>query len=149
MSELFKNYEIKSAKIAPRNTHKCLPVEQEYYDEIYLGANIEHNFIVPHRMEEIEDIIIYYNQGTEIKLIKKSEDMNVHEYRYDNPFFCKMTYDVTAEDSLNFNAYNKEVYAQIKVFLKNGEIEYSDRYKIKIIDSSIKEVLLDGNNIEE
>jgi hypothetical protein len=58
--------------------------------------------------------------------------------KYDKRIIIK--YLITPEETFNFNAYNREVFAQTKVFLQNGEIEYSPKYKVRIIDSNLKDL---------
>ena len=142
MSELFKNYG--KQKIIPHNRFKKLDVEKEFWDTIYVGANAYHNFQVPRKKAMIENLVIYYRQGTEVKVIKEMSDVTI----IDLPFMegypsyvdgCSMVkYSITKEDSLNFNRWNTEVYAQIKVFLTDGRIEYSPEYKVQICDSLMR-----------
>ena len=144
MSRMFNNYIHGAAKISVDNSKNRLPVEQEYYDEIYIGADIDHNFIIPHVSTDIKDATVYYTQGIETKLIVKSEKMNVEDYCLEKHGgqFCRVSYTITAEESLAFNGYNKNTYAQIKVILNTGEIEYSPKYKIRIFDSNLREVFV-------
>jgi len=155
MSELFKNYG--KQKITPHNRNKKLDIEKEYWDVIYVGANAKHNFKVPRKKEVIQNVAICYRQGTEIKLTKNLLDVTITNLPInpDYPSYmngCSLvSYVITPEESLNFNFWNTEVYAQIKVFLSNGRIEYSPEYKVQICDSFLRYELplKDDNNVED
>ncbi len=58
--------------------------------------------------------------------------------------YCVLHYSVSAEDSLNFNDYNKNVSVQLKACVnpndnnQNDILEYSKIYKIKLIPSILE-----------
>ena len=136
MSQMFRNYEKIKTKIGPNNEHKHLPEKIEFWDSIYIGANCHHSFKVPYLAEEMYDVNICYMQGTEVKLVKNVDEMTYTNYENS----CIFNYEISQEESLLFNDYNSEVYAQIKIVMNDGEIEYSPKYKLRIIGNMIKEM---------
>lgn len=133
MSQLFDNYNNKNQPI-PDNEKVFLEYKKKYADIIVLGGTNKHCFLIPYSPEEVDYLSVTYIQGTEIKLTKmflssELEDLNGESM---------LIYDITPEESLAFNNWNKEVYAQIKAYITCAEesrIEYSQQYKIKIINT--------------
>ena len=144
MTNLFDNYDKeKCSKAIPDNRYKFLPIIPEYKDVIIRGAEVEHCFLIPHKMEDIIGARVIYYQGIEEKLIIPFSRIQLkNKYSSeDTPEdasnkYCWAYYNIMEDESLLFNTYNKQVQVQlVVVVLENGEqkVEYSNIYKIKVL----------------
>lgn len=144
MLNMFKNYD-NNNNFIPNNEYEFLPVESQYKDMMVLNAINNYSFRIPHKREDILDLSILYMQGTEYKVQKGYQDVNLIDIPDSDGTIrrCIATYQLNPEDTLNFNTYNREVKVQLKIILLDGRIEYSKIYLVKIINS------LDANIEEE
>jgi len=142
MTNLFDNYEKYNTTI-PDNRYEFLPIVPEYKDVIIRGAEVEHCFKIPHKMEDIIGARVIYYQGIEEKLIipfsriqLRNEYSSLDTTEDASDKYCWAYYNVMEDESLLFNTYNKQVQVQlVVVVLENGEqkVEYSNIYKIKVL----------------
>lgn len=142
MTNLFDNYEKYNTTI-PDNRYRFLPVIPEYKDVIIRGAEVDHCFKIPHKMENIIGARVVYYQGIEEKVIIPFSRIQLkNEYSSEDTTddisenYCWAYYTLTEDESLRFNTYNKQVQVQLAVVvLENDEqrVEYSNIYKIKVL----------------
>ena len=145
MSLLFKSYDKDGTLVGAVNTSRQMYPEKECEDYIFRGASISHVFTVPYKLEQIDDMIITYMQGTETKLVKEMKDMFVEQYGGGDYYFCKVSIEINEYESLNFNTYNQQVYSQIKILCSDGDIDYSPRYKVRVKANNAEEVMFNDN----
>jgi len=142
MTNLFDNYEKYNTPIAD-NRYRFLPIVPEYKDVIIRGAEVEHCFKIPHKIENIIGARVVYYQGIEEKVIIPFSRIQLkNEYNSEDTTndisknYCWAYYTLTEDESLRFNTYNKQVQVQLAVVvLENDEqkVEYSNIYKIKVL----------------
>ena len=143
MSQLFNNYQDKKQTETPDNQKDFLKMPNEYKDLIVLGADNTHFFKIPHPKNEIKEITVLYNQGIETKLeyhwpnlLGTDNHIMLDEDIYDE-YASWISYEITADDTANFNRHNKSVKAQLKVILTNSDgtesTDISEIYKIKLV----------------
>lgn len=133
MTRMFKDYDNNSNCI-PDNRYRFLPIKSQYRDLMVMNANNQYQFVVPYKSEDILDANVFYMQGTESVITKTYKDLILEDISEDADN-CRISYYLSAEDTLLFNNYNKELKVQLKLNLFNGRIEYSPIYLIKIISS--------------
>lgn len=151
MSHLFDNYIINGPKIGPNNRDKHIEQEPEFFDTIWPGANCRHEFRVEHKKADISNLRIYYNQGSEIVLVKNLPDVIITERTFGSITYCVITYEISEYESLAFNLYNKNCGVQMELDLVGGEIEYSPIFKIKVEDNLFAQVqrqAMEGTDIK-
>ena len=142
MTNLFDNYE-KFNTTTPDNRYRFLPTIPEYKDVIIRGAEVEHCFKIPHKMENIIGARVIYYQGIEEKVIVPFSRIQLkNEYSSEDTTedisenYCWAYYTLTEEESLRFNTYNKQVQVQLAVVILENDkqrVEYSNIYKIKVL----------------
>lgn len=133
---IFDNYNSNDSTVIPDNRYEFLPVESWYKDIMVLNANNHYAFRLPYAAEDIENLIIFYMQGTEHKLQIPKIRITIEspDGQLEHPY-CTASYEIYAGETLNFNTYNRETKVQIKTILTDGTIAYSPIYFVKILDS--------------
>lgn len=138
---MFNNYTSKDAvMLPPDNTHGFLELKKDFDDIIVIGEETCHTFTIDHPIAELKMVKVIYNQGTE----------TVHTYIWPaltsthSELVCikegtikdaKSIFAVhmSAEDTFNFNSYNKDVKMQIHSIITGNDKEVSDIFKIKVV----------------
>ncbi len=130
MKEMFKNYP-QPEDYTPNNYPKCCckrPVE------IMAGETAEHTFEVPFNVEEECDLVeVIYKLGLEPVVIKNS-DMHLEIIVLDNGMSL-VTCTLNPNETLLFKTTALSANVQLKFYMKNRSVIYSEVYKVRLLDS--------------
>lgn len=128
MSEMFKNYPQPDDYI-PNNRPKC---RKPFKLDIMVGETSVQSFDVPFDVEEdCIDWEIIYKLGLEVVLIKSKETIEIIKDEDNTILSCV----ISPEETKLFNSTILDTLVQIKFTMKDGNIIYSEIYKIKINNS--------------
>ena len=113
----------------PNNTFEERWCNQPGLYTIIRGTTPEHFFITPFQYKEIEELTISYKQGYKKVLINKTLDDI--KYFDGNVFY----YEFNKDETNMFEAVpNEPCLVQLKAKLNNGDIVFSDIYKLDILN---------------
>lgn len=134
MSEMFRNYDNIYPGYVPNNRHRNYFVDKE--DEIVIGGTVHHVFNLCFDYELVDDFEITYKQSLHTILTKNKNSSGVDVPNPENGTFSRGCILVTlVPEETKLFAWNRETFAQIKIFLKDGQVIFSEPSKIKIIDT--------------
>lgn len=148
MSNMFNNYTdtYNAGKCGPDNKKKELDIEQEYWDELVIGAPNYYVYIVDFpdhstKATDIKNVIITVAQGTEN--ILDNIPYEIKEYNIGlikTHYYCKIIWKISEKDSLLFNSFNRNTFAQLKLIFNTGDIIYSPKLKLDLKANLNKEI---------
>lgn len=131
MLDMFKNYP-QPDDYKPNNHPKCHNRERERL-EIMTGETATHTFDVPFNVvTECSMVEVIYKLGASTVIIKNSSiclDIISEERR--SIITCKLA----PEDTLLFKNTALNANAQIKFYMADGSVTYSEIYKVRLRDS--------------
>lgn len=148
MSDMFNKYndEYLAGKYRISNEKENLELEKEYWGEIISGASNSYFYNIdikhkPDRIENIKNIVITYVQGTET--ILDNIPYTIKEYKsglVSTNYYVKVMWEISENDSLLFNSYNRNVFGQLKIIYKDGSIVYTPLLRHAVKDNLNKGV---------
>ena len=138
MVEMFRNYP-QPDDYKPDNYPKCWHFKQI---EIMTGETAIHTFEVPFNVEdECQVCEVIYKLGLEPVIIKTSlYDLEIEvEQDGSSIVICRLK----PEETLLFKDTVLDTHVQLKFYMEDGQVSYSDIYKVYVKDS------LDSNHMPE
>lgn len=141
MSTLFNNYTPERLPfLPPDNTHGHLKVKPDYDEVIVWEADNTHCFTIPHKKSELFAVKAIYNQGVETKLVYQwtvgMVDNGIFRWDFegdDEHPYSQISINMPGFDTFNFNLYNQDIRVQLHNCTKEGYMDMSPIYKIKLI----------------
>ena len=130
MVDMFRNYP-QPEDYKPNNYPKChfrKPLE------IMAGETTVHSFDVPFNVEDDTSLCeVIYRLGTETVIVKDSA-MYLDITVLDNGTSI-VTCTLKPEETLIFKNTALDTYVQLKFYMNNGMITYSEIYRVKVTDA--------------
>lgn len=133
---MFDNYENIDPNYTPCNREENLYFD--IVDEIVVHGTCEHVFKLHFSYSELcNDLRVFYKQSISTNLIERKPNECIITEN-DGKTFIKVRLNAT--ETSKFNPHRATV-AQVKLFLKNGDIVYSEMNKIKVVDTLNSEAI--------
>lgn len=129
MSEMFKNYP-QPADYIPNNRPQSIIAEKI---TIMTGETSEHSFELPFNVHrECLNLEVIYKLGLEDIIVRELSDLEVEITKDDTTMIiCKLS---PAETNLFRNTF-LDANLQLKLYLVDGSVAFSDVYKIYVTNS--------------
>ena len=135
MPDMFRNYP-QPDDYKPNNYPRCKCCKKL---EIMTGETSIHSFDIPFNVEEVCTIVeVIYKLGIEPVIIKNNYYL---EFIAEPDGTSIVTCKLTPEETLLFKNTALDTHVQLKFYMKNGSIAYSEIYKVFVSDS------LDANRL--
>ena len=140
MTEMFNNYP-QAEDYKPDNRHRKWP---ELKLDIMTGETAVHTFEIPFDVtddNQVADYEVIYKLGLEPVIIKTSlYDLEIEvEQDGSSIVICRLK----PEETLLFKDTVLDTHVQLKFYMEDGQVSYSDIYKVYVKDS------LDSNHMPE
>lgn len=115
------------ADFTPDNRPRC---RHHFHLDIMTGENAKHSFEVPHHViENCDSIEVIYKLGIEVKLIKEVDSEDINDT--DNV----VSVNLSPEETSLFANTLLTTSVQLKFYMSDNSIIYSEIYKVNVTDS--------------
>jgi len=128
-SEMFRNYP-QPDDYVPNNRPRC---HKPFKLDIMTGETAIHTFEIPFNVEEsCDDVKVIYKSGLTPEITKEQSELEITTTEHGNSI---ITCTLSAEETSIFQNTLLDTKVQLKFYMKNGDITYSDIYNVKVVNS--------------
>lgn len=128
-SEMFRNYP-QPDDYVPNNRPKC---HKPFKLDIMTGETAIHTFEIPFDVKEVCDVVeVIYKSGLTPEIVKNDSELEIITDDWGHSI---ITCTLSAEETSLFTNTLLDTKVQLKFYMKNQDVTYSDIYNVKVVNS--------------